>query len=124
MHYMAFTPYGWPEPGQLYLAATPFLDFEQPEVVRFVHDVTDGASTQHEQSVRLFFAVRDQVTASGPTCLTCASTKTGAGITRQACGAENAASSTWKACNRARRISLIRHTNSAHARTFIPPYCY
>lgn len=60
MHDKAFTPYGWPEPGPLYLAPTPFLDFEQPEVVRFVHDATDGASTQREQAVRLFFAVRDQ----------------------------------------------------------------
>lgn len=61
MHHKAFTPYGWPEPGPLYLAPTPFLDFDQPEVARFVRDATAGATTQREQAVRLFFAVRDQV---------------------------------------------------------------
>lgn len=56
-----FTPYGWPQPGPLYLAPTTFLDFEQPEVAQFVLDATAGASTAREQAVRLFFAVRDLV---------------------------------------------------------------
>ncbi|MGE0097206.1 MAG: transglutaminase family protein [Hydrogenophaga sp.] len=56
-----FTPYGWPEPGPLYLAPTRFFDFEQPEVVAFVRAATAGATTPREQAVRLFTAVRDQV---------------------------------------------------------------
>lgn len=57
----AFTPYGWPEPGALYLAATPFLDYNQPEVAQFVHDAAAGAATERDKAVRLFLAVRDQV---------------------------------------------------------------
>jgi transglutaminase-like putative cysteine protease len=56
-----FTPYGWPEPGPLYLAPTSFLDFERPEVVDFVKQATAGVTTPREQAVRLFLAVRDQV---------------------------------------------------------------
>ncbi len=57
----AFTPYGWPEPGPLYLAPTRFFDFEQPEVANFVREATAGAHTPREQAVRLFLAVRDQI---------------------------------------------------------------
>jgi transglutaminase-like putative cysteine protease len=56
-----FTPYGWPEPGPVYLAATPFLDFDQPAVVQFVSEATAGANTQREKAIRLFLAVRDQI---------------------------------------------------------------
>ena len=61
MHNKEFTPYGWPEPGPLYLAATPFIDFDQPAVVQFVSDATAGAATQREKAIRLFLAVRDQI---------------------------------------------------------------
>jgi transglutaminase-like putative cysteine protease len=61
VHQKEFTPYGWPEPGSLYLAATPFLDFDLPVVAQFVLDAVVGASTQREKAIRLFLAVRDQV---------------------------------------------------------------
>lgn len=61
MHHKEFTPYGWPQPGPMYLAPTPFLDFNQPEVAQFVSDATAGATTPRDQAVRLFFAVRDVV---------------------------------------------------------------
>jgi hypothetical protein len=38
-----FTPYGWPEPGDRYLAATQFLDFDAPSVARFVGDTVQDA---------------------------------------------------------------------------------
>jgi len=60
-HDAQFTPYGWPEPGPLYLASTAFLDFEHPNVERFVQDAVAGADTRQEQAIRLFLAVRDQV---------------------------------------------------------------
>lgn len=56
-----FTPYGWPEPDPRYLAPTPFLDFDRPEVERFVRDAVAGVDTPREQAVRLFLAVRDLV---------------------------------------------------------------
>ncbi len=56
-----FTPYGWPEPGPRYLAPTPFLDFDQPEVERFTREAVAGAAAPREQAVRLFLAVRDLV---------------------------------------------------------------
>lgn len=56
-----FTPYGWPQPGPLYLASTPFLDFQQPEVAQFVREAVAGAHTERERAVSLFLAVRDQM---------------------------------------------------------------
>jgi transglutaminase-like putative cysteine protease len=56
-----FTPYGWPQPSPLYLAPTPFLDFNQPEVAQFVRDATASATTARDLAVRLFYAVRNQV---------------------------------------------------------------
>lgn len=56
-----FTPYGWPDPGPIYLESTPFLDFDHPAVQRFARDAVQGASNQREQAVRLFLAVRDQI---------------------------------------------------------------
>ncbi|KQX95769.1 hypothetical protein ASD34_00155 [Variovorax sp. Root473] len=61
MSAMEFTPYGWPEPGDRYLAATAFLDFGAPAVARFVADVIGDATTATQKAVRLFYAVRDQV---------------------------------------------------------------
>ncbi|WP_439589005.1 transglutaminase-like domain-containing protein [Hydrogenophaga sp.] len=56
-----FTPYGWPEPGPLYLSPTSFFDFDRPEVADFVDEAAAGATTPRDQAVRLFLAVRDQV---------------------------------------------------------------
>lgn len=61
MQHKKFTPYGWPQPSPLYLAPTPFLDFNQPEVAQFVRDATASATTARDLAVRLFYAVRDQV---------------------------------------------------------------
>ena len=41
-----FTPYGWPDPSPRYLEPTPFLDFENPVVARFVRDATEGAGAR------------------------------------------------------------------------------
>ncbi|WP_152682784.1 transglutaminase family protein [Caenimonas sp. SL110] len=64
-----FTPYGWPEPGPLYLAPTAILDFENPAVASFTDDAVAGAVTQRERAVRLFYAVRDRIRYD-PYCMT------------------------------------------------------
>ncbi len=56
-----FTPYGWPEPGPLYLESTAALDFANPLVASFADDAVAGATTDRERAVRLFHAVRDQI---------------------------------------------------------------
>lgn len=56
-----FTPFGWPEPGPRYLEPTAFLDFGQPDVETFTREAVKGATSQREQMIRLFQAVRDQV---------------------------------------------------------------
>jgi transglutaminase-like putative cysteine protease len=56
-----FTPYGWPEPGPLYLEPTEFLDFQDAAVVRFAREAVAGAASGREQAVRLFYAVRDRI---------------------------------------------------------------
>ena len=61
MNETEFTPYGWPEPGDRYLAATEFLDFSAPSVAQFVADAIRDATTPTQKAVRLFGAVRDQV---------------------------------------------------------------
>jgi hypothetical protein len=60
MH-IEFTPYGWPEPGPRYLAPTPALDFEQPDVARFADEAVAGATSERERAVQIFYAVRDQI---------------------------------------------------------------
>lgn len=56
-----FTPYGWPEPSDRYLASTELLDFDAPAVARFVADALQDAATPTEKAVRLFHAVRDRI---------------------------------------------------------------
>lgn len=56
-----FTPYGWPEPGPLYLAPTFFLDHESEAVSAFAERTVAGAETPRERAVRLFYAVRDLI---------------------------------------------------------------
>jgi transglutaminase-like putative cysteine protease len=58
---LEFTPYGWPVPGDRYLAATDLLDFDVPAVAKFVADAVEGAVTPTEKAVRLFSAVRDRI---------------------------------------------------------------
>jgi transglutaminase-like putative cysteine protease len=56
-----FTPYGWPEPGPQYLAATTALNFDDPAVAQFADDAVAGAHSARERAVRLFYAVRDRI---------------------------------------------------------------
>lgn len=56
-----FTPYGWPEPGSLYLDATEFLDYGDSAVERFAREAIAGTEHPRERAVRLFYAVRDRV---------------------------------------------------------------
>ena len=58
---LEFTPYGWPEPGPLYLKPTVALDFESPSVARFADEAVDGAYASRERAVRIFNAVRDRI---------------------------------------------------------------
>ena len=44
-----------------YLARTDFLDYESPEVRRFVSDAIGGARDARTRAVRLFYAVRDGI---------------------------------------------------------------
>lgn len=60
MH-IEFTPYGWPEPGPRYLAPTPVLDFDNPQVARFAEEAVAGATSERERAVRIFYAVRDRI---------------------------------------------------------------
>lgn len=58
---MIFTPYGDPIRPEDYLAPTPFLDFDRPEVTAFAADAVGDATDPVEQAVRLYYAVRDRV---------------------------------------------------------------
>jgi transglutaminase-like putative cysteine protease len=61
MHAKEFTPYGWPDPGPIYLEPTAFLDYGHPEVERFVRAAVEGARGAREKASRLFMAVRDLI---------------------------------------------------------------
>ena len=61
MSALRFTPYGWPEVGPLYLAATSFLDHEHPAVRGFVARAVGAVTGPREQAIRLFTAVRDEI---------------------------------------------------------------
>lgn len=61
MYRNEFTPYGWPEPGAQYLAATAFLDFEEESVARFADHAVAGRRSERERAVALFYAVRDGI---------------------------------------------------------------
>lgn len=54
---LVYTPYGWPQPEPLYLEPTRFLDFDQSTVEHFASDAMQGASTQTQRAVQLFYAV-------------------------------------------------------------------
>jgi transglutaminase-like putative cysteine protease len=56
---MIFTPYGWPEPGEAYLAPSYFLDSDAPEVVDFARAAVGAEADPVRRGVKLFYAVRD-----------------------------------------------------------------
>lgn len=57
-----FSPYGWPEPGAMYLQPTQYLDFMDPAVQAFALKAVEGAAaTPRAQAVALFMAVRDRI---------------------------------------------------------------
>lgn len=58
---MEFTETGFPEPTDLYLQPTHFLDFDNPSVRAFAERAADGASTELDRAVKLFYAVRDEI---------------------------------------------------------------
>lgn len=46
---------------QDYLAPTPYLDSDNPDVISFAEEATKGAVTDVEKAVKLFYAVRDSI---------------------------------------------------------------
>lgn len=58
---MEFLKEGFPEPSAEYLKPTEFLDFDTPSVREFAESTTDGARTDIEKAVALYYAVRDTV---------------------------------------------------------------
>ena len=58
---MEFFKEGLPEPTPEYLKPTEFLDFDTPSVQEFAESTTDGAKTDIEKAVALYYAVRDSV---------------------------------------------------------------
>jgi len=49
------------EPGPEHLAATPFIDSQDPVVREFAHSAVAGTSTERERVRALFAAVRDEI---------------------------------------------------------------
>lgn len=43
------------------LAPTPTIDADHPTVIEFAHSRADGATTDRERAVRLYYAVRDEI---------------------------------------------------------------
>ena len=52
-------PGGTAAPGEAWLQPTPFLDSAHPTIQRFAAQAVDGAASDLERAVRLFYAVRD-----------------------------------------------------------------
>ena len=50
-----------PEGMQDYLKPTAFIDSDSPEIAEFAKRHTEGAATDIEKAVRLFYAVRDEI---------------------------------------------------------------
>ena len=44
-----------------WLAPTRFMDYETPEVQRFVQDSVGASTTARDQAIRLYYAVRDRI---------------------------------------------------------------
>lgn len=58
---MEYTKSGFPEPTDLYLEPTEFIDWDKVVVKDFAYKHVEGAKSDREKSVRLFYAVRDQI---------------------------------------------------------------
>lgn len=58
---MEFIEDGFPEPGEEYLRPTEFFDFNHPEVAAFTDATIEGVSSDIEKSVKLFYAIRDEI---------------------------------------------------------------
>lgn len=52
---------GYPEPTDLYLEPTEFLDWDKTAVKEFAYKHVEGAKTDREKCVQLFYAVRDLI---------------------------------------------------------------
>ena len=52
---------GFPDVKDDYLEPTEFLDFDRPVVRAFVDRAVDGAKTDIDKAIRLFYAVRDEI---------------------------------------------------------------
>lgn len=50
---------GYVDPA--WLATTRFMDYETPEVQRFVRDTVGDATTPRDKAIRLYYAVRDSI---------------------------------------------------------------
>ena len=46
---------------QIYLAATPFLDYSNPQVSAYARSLVSGISTPVEKAIRLYYGVRDDI---------------------------------------------------------------
>ena len=58
---MEFIEHGYPEPGEEYLQPTEFFDYEDSRVADFTVAAVEGASSDVEKSVKLFYAIRDSI---------------------------------------------------------------
>lgn len=58
---IAFTPYGYAEPGPVYLETTPLPDHDHEAVARFASVAVCRAATPTEKAVKLFCAERDGI---------------------------------------------------------------
>jgi transglutaminase-like putative cysteine protease len=50
-----------PSNHEQYLQATPFLDFDHPDVSAFIRERSGDAATPREKAVSLYYAVRDEI---------------------------------------------------------------
>lgn len=58
---MKYVPYGDPELSSETLRPTTFFDFDHPKVEQFTKDAVASETDPVQQSIRLFYAVRDQI---------------------------------------------------------------
>ena len=52
---------GYPEIGPAYLQPTEYFDYEDAAVAAFAADALDGAASDIDKAIRLFYAVRDRI---------------------------------------------------------------
>ena len=58
---MEHTAEGYPEPGELYLQPTRYFDFDKPVIRDFVNEAVEGADSDVDKAVKLYYAVRDKI---------------------------------------------------------------